>query len=435
MRPCRGMEVVCAAVTDAPAAAQKLPHPVVWTILYMPFGALSGFVSVALTFLATKHGLSIQEGATLNGANLLSQWLKWLWAPLVDVTMTPRRWYVASTAASAVGVVAMSVIPLGPKTLPLLLLVIAAASLVNSAVGMSVEAIMSAVTPHDQIGRVSGWFQAGNLGGAGLGGALGLFLLVQLPSPWMAGVIIGILFIACSLALLALPVPKARVHHQGPAAAVKGVVKDLKLMLKTKGGLLAAILCILPVGTGAAQAVLTQADVAIFWGAGQHEVELLQGLLSGFVTALGCFAGGWVCNRMRPLYAYPAIGLGLAFVAVAMAVCPATVAMYVVWNLIYAFAVGLAYAAFTAFVLEAMGKGSGATKYNIYASLSNFPIWWLGLLLGVVAQRYGMRNMLLAEAGLGVAGVIVFAISNVLVGRTSLPDEAPALPEGAVTEA
>ena len=49
--------------TAAPTPPAPVPHPVVWTILYIPFGALGGFVSVALTFLATRHGLSITEGS------------------------------------------------------------------------------------------------------------------------------------------------------------------------------------------------------------------------------------------------------------------------------------------------------------------------------------------------------------------------------------
>ena len=119
-------------------SAKTVRHPIVWTILYLPFGALGGFVGVALTFLATKHGLSITEGALLSGASLLMSWLKWLWAPIVDVTLSPRRWYVISTFASAIGVLSMSVVPLAPKTLGLLLAVIALASLVNSVVGMAV---------------------------------------------------------------------------------------------------------------------------------------------------------------------------------------------------------------------------------------------------------------------------------------------------------
>lgn len=391
-------------------------------VLYLPFGALSGFVQVALTFLATKHGLSISEGALLNGANMATQWLKWVWAPIVDVTLTPRKWYVLSTAASALGVLGMSIVPLGPGTLGLLLAVIASASLINSAVGMAVEALIATSTPPEQIGRVSAWFQAGNLGGAGLGGALGLFLMIHLPKPWMGGAIMGILFMLCCLALRFTPKHEPQHAHLKSLEAVKGVMRDLGKMLRTKGGLLAAILCVLPVGTGAAQTVLTQAEVAAHWGAGAHEVELLQGLTVGVVTAIGCFAGGWLCHRLAPRTAYALIGVGLALVATGMALSPATVTMYVVWNVTYAFGVGLSYSAFTAVVLSAMGAGSGATKYNVYASLANFPIWWLGLVLGVAAQHWGAGRMLLVEAGFGVLGVAIFAVSTLRVGRSKLAE-------------
>jgi MFS family permease len=403
---------------ETPATTGKSPHPVVWTILYLPFGALSGFVQVALTFLATQHGLSIAEGALLNGASMLTQWLKWLWAPAVDVTLTPRKWYVLSTSASAVGVFAMCVIPLSPSTLGLLLAVIAVASLINSIVGMSIEAIIAGTTPPDQVGRVSAWFQAGNLGGSGLGGALGLFLVSRLPA-WLAGAIMGAIFLSCCFALLLTPRIE-RAHHGSAARAVKTVVRDLRAMLKTKTGLLSAILCVMPVGTGAAAVVLAQAKVAGFWGAGEHEVELMQGLAAGFVTAIGCFAGGWLCQRIHPRTAYAIIGVAMAAVAAAMAGSPASVTTYIAFSMAYAFTTGLAYAAFTAFALVSMGEGSGATKYNVFASLSNFPIWWLGLLLGVAADRWGPRAMLLTEGAFGVAGVVFFATVSARVRRSTV---------------
>ena len=165
------------------SAAHRPPHPAVYTLLYFPFGALGGFISVALTFLGTRHGLSITESAFSNGASLMMNWLKWLWAPLVDATLTPKQWYIISTVGSAIGVVAMASIPLSPSTLPLLLGVIAVASLVNTMVGMAIEAMMAAVTPQSEVGRVSAWFQAGNLGGAGVGGGLGLLSLQSLREP------------------------------------------------------------------------------------------------------------------------------------------------------------------------------------------------------------------------------------------------------------
>jgi MFS-type transporter involved in bile tolerance (Atg22 family) len=226
----------------------------------------------------------------------------------------------------------------------------------------------------------------------------------------MAGAIMAALFALCCSALVFTPRFESKHRGSGVLRAIKGVIGDLRAMLKTKGGTLSAVLCALPIGTGAAQGVLTQATVAGRWGAGAHEVELIQGLFAGLVTAIGCFAGGWLCQRFHPRTAYVGIGLVLAAIAAGMAVCPATVTMYVVWNLIYSFGVGIAYAAFTAVVLNAMGAGSGATKYNVYASLSNFPIWWLGLALGLTADKWGARMMLLTEAGFAVLGVLLFAV-------------------------
>ncbi|GDX81789.1 hypothetical protein LBMAG42_36000 [Deltaproteobacteria bacterium] len=398
----------------------RAPHPSVYTVLYLPFGALGGFITVALTFLATRSGLSITEGALLGGAQMISQWLKWTWAPAIDVTLTPKRWYVFATACSALGVFGMAVVPLGPDTLWLLLAIIAIASLINSIVGMSIEAILAQATPRGEEGRVSAWFQAGNLGGTGLGGALGLYLLQVLPEPWMAGAIMGGLFMACCGALVWVPdiVPHRAIG--GVVSAVQGVIGDLFKLGRARGGFLAAILCFLPLGTGAGQGVLTQAAVAEVWGAGATEVALVQGLFAGILTAAGCFVGGWLCKRFHPRTAYAVIGLLLAVVGLLfglttpgspleMAFIPA-VYLYIGWNLLYSLVVGFAYAAFTALVLNAIGSGSAATKYSIYASLSNFPIWWLGLLLGTTADKWGPATMLYTESAIATLGVVIFGI-------------------------
>lgn len=402
----------------------KQPHPFVWTALYIPFGAVSGFVTVALTFFATKRGLSITEGATLNAAQMLTQWLKWIWAPAIDITLSPKRWYVISTVFSAAGMVAMAAIPMSPGTLPALLGVIAIVSLVNSVVGMAVESMMAAVTPRTEIGRVSGWFQAGNLGGAGLGGGVGLWLMEMLPSAWMSGAVLAVLFLGCCFALRFLPDVEAHHRDVGPLAAMRGVIGDLRELVKTRPGVLAAVLCFLPIGTGAAQSTLAQAAVAARWGAGLAEVGKVQGTAAGGITAIGCFVGGWICHRIHPRLAYGLIGVALSAIAVGMAISPMTVGYYVGWSFAYAFGVGLAYAAFTAVVLDAMGLGSPATKYNIFASLSNFPIWWLGLLLGVVADKAGPRAMLHTEAALGVIGALIFLLATRLVKEKPQPAEA-----------
>ena len=136
---------------------------------------------------------------------------------------------------------------------------------------------------------------------------------------------------------------------------------------------------------------------------------LAQGYLAGLLSMAGCIVGGYGCNRWGARPAYVGYGLIMAGVALAMAFMPATRAVYLGGSMVYSFATGLTYAAFTAFVLEAIGTGNAATKYNGFASLSNAPIWYMGLLLAAIYTRFGPRNMLVAEAACAVGGVLVFA--------------------------
>ena len=53
---------------------------------------------------------------------------------------------------------------------------------------------------------------------------------------------------------------------------------------------------------------------------------------------------------------------------------PRTENTFIVFTLLYAFITGLTYAGFTAFVMEALGLGAAATKFSLFASLSNMPI-------------------------------------------------------------
>lgn len=393
-------------------------HPIVWLLLYLPFGTVPSFVSVALGFEATRHGLSITQGALLTAAGMLIAWLKWLWAPIVDITLSPKRWYLLASLAAAGGVFALSAIPLEQRWLGLLLPCIAATYFANSVQGMAVEAMLTVLTPPEQVGRVSGWLQSGNLGGGILGGGLGLLLFTEFTLPEISGAVVSACMLACCLPLLWLPAVQAHSVGMGAISAVRNVAAGLWAMLKRRLGLLSAFLCFLPIGTGAAQAVLAQASVAQHWGAGAHVVAMVQGVLFSLVTVAGCFAGGWLCDRINPRGAYALSGLFMAGIDLAMAFAPANVVTYVAGLALYALSVGLAYAAFTAVVLSALGDSPAATGYNVFASLSNFPMWWLGLLLGWLADAHGAQSMLLGEGLFGVAAVALFALVSKRAGQS-----------------
>ena len=183
--------------------------------------------------------------------------------------------------------------------------------------------------------------------------------------------------------------------------------------------LLALLICFLPIGSGAASNLW--AAVADDWHASANTVALATGVFSGIVSALGCLAGGYGSDRMDRKTSYALYGLLMAMCTVAMAIAPRTEAMYVVFTLIYAFIQGLTYAGFTAVVLETIGLGAAATKFNVYASLSNMPIAYMTLIDGWAHTRWGAAGLLNVEAAIGVLGIIVFVAVAMAWPRRALP--------------
>jgi MFS family permease len=397
--------------------ALRAPHPSVYAILIIPFGAVSGYVSVAMVFLATRFGLTVEDGAILVAAGMLPHVWKFFWAPIVDTTLTRKWWYRISVLLCAIGITAMSAIPLGKQNLHLLQGVIFLASLASTFLGMAVEGLMAHATPPEQRGWVSGWFQAGNLGGTGLGGGAGLWMATNLPSAWMSGAALGVAFLLGATLLTFVPEAAAESRTKSITGMMVDVAKDLWTTIKSPKGVMCALLCVVPICTGAATSVLSQAEVAAKWGCDERTVELVNGLLNGVLSAIGCLVGGAICSRMSSQRFYAIVAVLMALAAVGMAFSPFTKPYFIGWTLIYVFIVGLSYAAFTGFVLDAIGKGAAATKYNGFASLSNLPITYMGLVLAGVYTTYGVKNMLLVEAGAAVIGLAVFGTVGLIVKR------------------
>ncbi|MCA9493815.1 MAG: MFS transporter [Myxococcales bacterium] len=415
-------------MSHAAGAPQPRIHPSAYMALILPFGATGGFVGVSLAYLATKNGLSVEQGALLVSASMFPNVWKFLWAPIADITLTRKRWYAIACTLCAIGMTGMATIPLGPSTLTLLMGVIAITSFAATFLGFAVEGLLAHLTTPEDRGRYSGWFQAGNLGGNGIGGGIGLTLLTRFPDqPWVAGIVLGVLTILCCVPLLFMPdVPAEAADSVG--GTVKKVAGDLWGMLKSPAGMLCGVVSFVPVGTGAAQSVLTQAEVAAYWGATEVHVAWVQGFLTGFLAMGGCFMGGWMASRLSTRTAYVVSGLMLGVVAVIMAVTPAVPLTYVVLNLMYSTVTGICYATWTGLVLETIGAGAAATKYNGFASLSNTPIWYMGLLLAVAQGRFGTRGMLITEAVMAVIGLSIFGLVSMAVRRYGPPEQpAPAV--------
>jgi PAT family beta-lactamase induction signal transducer AmpG len=384
----------------------RRPHPSVFLFLIVPFGAMGGYLSVAIGYQLTQAGVGVEEVAALLAFSYLPQTWKFLWAPVADTTLSRKTWYLLAGLVSALGIFATGAVPADERSLPLLYAAVLVSNVASTFLAMATESLMVYNTPPELQGRASGWFQAGNLGGNGLGGGAGLWLAQTLPDPWMAGAVLAVACALCGAALWFVPeTPRlARTGHYGRTLAA--VLKDLWQVARTRGGILALLICFLPIGTGAASNLWPA--IADDWNASANTVALVTGVLNGIVSALGCILGGYGSDRMDRKTAYALYGLLMAMCAVAMAVAPRTEAMYVVFTLLYALIQGLTYAGFTAVVLETIGLGAAATKYNLYASLSNMPIAYMTLVDGWAHTRWGAAGLLNVEAAIGVVGIVAF---------------------------
>jgi MFS family permease len=386
--------------------AAQPAHPIVFLFLIVPFGAMSGYLTVAVAYLLSQAGLSVEQVAAVVAVSYVPHTWKFLWAPIADTTLTRKRWYVLSLLVSALGIYATGAVPAHAGNIALLEIVVLVSNVAVTFLAMATESLMVYGTAPEQRGRASGWFQAGNLGGVGLGGGAGLWLAQNLAEPWMAGAALGVACALCCSALLfvAEPPALARAGHYG--RMMLRVVKDLWQVVRSRVGFLALLICFLPFCTGAASNLWSA--VADDWHATANTVAFVTGGISGLVSAAGCLAGGYVCDRMDRRTAYALYGLLQAACAIAMAFAPRTESMYILFTTIYAFIMGLTYAGFSAVVLETIGLGAAATKYNLYASLSNMPIAYMTVVDGWAHTRWGPGGLLNTEAVIAVLAILVF---------------------------
>lgn len=400
---------------SAPAHPTKPAHPSIFLILILPFGMISGFLTVAVGYMLAQAGVSVEKIALIIAASYGPHIWKPAWAPIADTTLSRKAWYVIGACVTGAGIWAISMF-VERGDLNMLTTVIIAANVAVTLLGMSVESFMAYDTPENEKGRAAGWFQAGNLGGVGLGGGVGLWLARHL-EPGLAGAALGALCLLCMIGLFFVREPESSHRRGNPLRNLLEVLRDVWSVARSRRGLLALILCFLPIGSGAASNLWS--SVAGDWHASAQVVEVVTGILAGVISAIGCLAGGWLCDRMDRKVAYAVFGIVQALCAVGMALAPRTEVMYALFTSLYAFATGLTYAGFSAFVLEAMGKGAAATKYNVFAALSNTPIQFMTKIDGRAHSRWGSSGMLYAEALFCIAGLLVFLGVAILVVQLS----------------
>ena len=396
--------------------------------LMLPFGLCGGYTTVALIFLLSRSGASAAQIGSFLFVILLPQSLKFLYAPLVDLTLGPRRWHAIGVVATACALVAFAFIAPDARELASLTTLGLIATVGITLVAIPTDVIMAYDVAPDHKGKASGWSMAANLGGSAIGGGVALWLYGQGFSVWLLPTTLAAGCLLCVPFVLMTSTREAFSAHMGWAAGQRALLRDTWAMIRSRLGALTILLAILPIGTGAMQNLLPA--LAADWHAGADEVALVSGGLSGVLQIIGSLIGGAICDRFNRRWTYCVSGLVLGGVVVAMAFGSRTPAAFIGFGLAYAFVIGIAYAAYAASILEAIGTGAAASKYTLIVSASNFAIFGQSAFEGWVHDRVSVTGMLLFEAVAAVAAVIVYAIVSAWSRLRAPADPAPMLQAG-----
>ncbi len=369
-------------------------HPSLFGILYFPYGLMVGVPAVMLGWLATRAGLPVSVAATIVGIAFAPAAFKFLWAPVGDLTLTRKRWYVIANACCATAFFGMCTVPMGARTLPVLTALVLFGALSATFIAFALQGLLLHNCDPLQLGRAAGFYQTGNMLGQTLGGGVALYLVRHLPAPWMAGTVLAAVVLSCNLPLLALREPP-RVGEGQLGDRAREVWRELREMLSKVDGRLALLLAFLPIGTGNAQFLFSA--VAIEWKASADFVSLVLGLIAGIAITLGTLGGGWFTDRVPHRRAYFWACAAQGVLALVLLYSPREPWAFAVLTASYTATLGTCTAALTGMALALAKGGAASTKVSLFIAFNTLGS--LGLVKGAgwAHDNWGMTGMLGAE--------------------------------------
>jgi PAT family beta-lactamase induction signal transducer AmpG len=385
---------------------QSFIKPYYIFFMALPAGISFGFVSITLPYLLTHEGFTVESISVIVSIGASANLLRFLWGPVVDLTLSLRKWFWVGLLACIAILLMICFTPFTVKGTILLTIIVFISQVAGTFTLLPVSAFMAKRIENNKKGKAGGWFQAGNFGGVGLGGGAGLWLATHYNITVAGVVLCAVSLLSALMILLVEDVPHTKEKTVKTELVEMG--KDIIAMIKVPTILFIIIMICLPIGTGAASNLWSA--IAVDWKTDADTVALIAGVLSGIVSAIGCIAGGFIADRWGNWVSYLSFGILCALVTGAMTLFPYQPIVYIIGVLAYAFTGGMMNAAFISVLLFATGKKNAATKFSLLVSLGNLSFVYMTSVDGWIHDKHNSKCMLVAEALLGLASVIVCII-------------------------
>lgn len=404
--------------------------PWLFALTGTPYGVPGAFTAVVTPYLAARAGADLELIGLFVSLLFIPPMVQFLFSPIVDFGPRRKYWLLLMAAVGAICLFAACQMKMPEHTWPFIGFAFLA-QLSTGLIGCCNGGLMATGMTDAKRGKAGGWYNVGNLAGGGLSGALAVYMTGHHYSATYVGAALATMMVVPALAALAIDEPP-RTTEGTFGSAMRKLLREIKDTLWNRAGITGILLCLSPVGTAAlanyfsgmaktyvshdiaAELAKLPVDQAakLLDEKVSDLVAFVTGPVGQILTAAGALFGGFICDRTNRRAMYLLSGVLTAIVGLGMAFSPPSQMTFTVGGLLYALVTGFCYAAFTATVLETMGKDSksAATRYSLFTASGNFAIWYVGLIDTRFASKYGVNGVVASDAVLNIAGVVVLGL-------------------------
>lgn len=391
----------------------------VWVlgISYLPFGLFSGFPLVAMPFLLTARGMSLDRVAMITSLVLIPSFTSFLLCPLVDCGLQRRTWAliwaVCTSICAAAGVLLLDRAASGH---------VAAFTAFITAGALTAQlysSTMGGMTPNlirdEDTAKASMWLNIANLGGIGLGGQIAIVLVGHL------GLRRGSLALAATVlapSLLLFVVGAERRVPRAFGETMRRLFGDLWAVSRTRQALVGLLIFITPSAPFAA--------INLFSGLGRdfHASDTMTTWLTGIGNSLFCVGGtllgGWLSERLDRRMLFVGTGMVAAIGSLAMAFGPRTAAVFCVGVAFYYLWAGVNFVACSAAAFDIVGANNplSATQYALLMASCNVAIETVTTCDGRGYAHFGAAGLLTTDAAFSlVTGAVMLVVIHLWGGQ------------------
>jgi MFS transporter, PAT family, beta-lactamase induction signal transducer AmpG len=381
-------------------------HPLVFLVLHLPMGIVSGYTTVLFPFLANAQGMSVAMTTSLVAIGLFAQSIRVFWAPFADTLLTLKAWCYLGVGALAIVLMATAMVPPSPSNAVFYGVALFLLNVMGCIENTPVAGLLAYNVAEEDKGKASGFYMAGAMMGSACAGSAGIWLVAHTGSAALASLALGL---GCGASLLALrwvKEPPRQVEGLSAGERLRPLLLGTWEILRGRRGAYVALLFLTPVGLGATGNFWPA--IAPEWHVSADMMAFVAGIGTTVATLLGCLMGGYFSDRRDAVGVFMAASGMLCAFGFAMAFGPRSPGMFGGLSLGYMLCIGVCNAAYGAVIYRIVGRESASFKYQTFNSIGNIPSAYMTAVNGAVHDRIGSAAMLNVEAAVCVALIAAF---------------------------